>query len=141
MSESVIGVAQAFVRVINRQDAAALAELMSPDHRFTDSLGNVLSGREKMRAAWAAYFRMVPDYSLAIEEFYESGPAVVMLGVAQGTYSADGTLKDENRWNTPVALRAIVEDGLISEWQVYADNEPMREKMRRDASGGRSASA
>jgi hypothetical protein len=83
-----------------------------------------------MRAGWAAYFRTVPDYSLAIEESYAEGPAVVMLGIAQGTYSSDGTLREQNRWKTPVALRARVEDGLIAEWQVYADNEPMREKMK-----------
>ena len=44
--------------------------------------------------------------------------------------TADGAPKVENRWKTPVALRAAVEDGLIAEWQVYADNEPIREKMR-----------
>ncbi len=131
MSDSAIAVAQAFVRAINRQDVAALAELMSPGHRFTDSLGNMVEGREKMRAGWAAYFRLAPDYSLAIEEFYSSGPVVVMLGIAQGTYTRDGTLKPENRWQTPAALRAMVQDGLISEWQVYADNEPIREKIRR----------
>jgi hypothetical protein len=53
-----------------------------------------------------------------------------MLGAAEGTYSADGAMKVENRWKTPVALRAAVEDGLIAEWQVFADNEPIREKMR-----------
>ncbi len=119
------------MRAINRQDVAAIAEMMSPDHRFTDSLGNVFAGREKMRAAWAAYFRMVPDYSLAIEEFYSSGPVVVMLGLAQGTYSADGKLEEENRWQTPAAVRATVQGGLVAEWQVYADNEPIRTKMRR----------
>jgi ketosteroid isomerase-like protein len=125
--------AQAFVRAINRQDAAGLADLMTPSHRFTDSLGNVVGGSERMRAGWIGYFRMVPDYSLAIEEFYVNGPVVVMLGWAQGTYSSDGSLKDENRWRTPTAIRAIVEDGLIAEWQVYADNEPIREKMRQPA--------
>jgi len=132
MSDSAIGVAQAFLRAINRQDGAALAELMSPGHRFTDSLGNVVEGREKMGAGWVAYYRMVPDYSLAIDEFYVDGPVVVMLGWAQGTYSSNGALKAENWWRTPAAIRAIVEDGLIAEWQVYADNEPIREKMRRD---------
>ena len=39
-----------------------------------------------MREGWAAYFRMVPDYSVAIEEFYPADPDVVMLGVASGTY-------------------------------------------------------
>ena len=130
MSDSAISAAQAFLRAINRQDVDALAGLMSPGHRFTDSLGNVVEGREKMRAGWAAYFRMVPDYSLAIDEFHVNGPVVVMLGWAQGTYSSDGSVQEENRWRTPAAIRAMVEDGLIAEWQVYADNEPIREKMR-----------
>jgi hypothetical protein len=54
-----------------------------------------------------------------------------MVGVAQGTYSADGTLREENRWKTPAAVRAMVENDLIAEWRVYADNERLREKMRR----------
>ena len=130
MKDSAIAAAQAFVRAINLQDTEALAALMTPGHRFTDSHGNVVKGRATMRAGWAAYFRMVPDYALSIDEFYAKGPTVVILGVAEGTYSADGAMKVENRWKTPVALRAAVEDGLIAEWQVYADNEPVREKMR-----------
>ena len=122
-------VAQAFVRAINRQDAEALAALMSPSHRFIDSLGNVIEGREKMRAGWSAYFKMVPDYAVAIEEIYPSGPVVVMIGVAQGTYSRDGQLHPENRWKTPLALRVLVEDGQVAEWRVYADNEPIRKVM------------
>jgi ketosteroid isomerase-like protein len=122
-------VAQAFTRAINRQDADRMAALMSPSHRFIDSLGKVIEGREKMREGWAAYFRMVPDYSIAIEETYPSEPVVVLLGVAEGTYTRDGKLNPENRWKTPVAIRAIVEDGLVAEWRVYADNEPIRKVM------------
>lgn len=119
-------VAQAFVRAINRQDVERLSELMSPAHRFIDSLGNLVEGRERMRESWAAYFRMVPDYSVAIEEHYPSDPVVILLGMAGGTYSRDGALHAENRWQTPVAIRALIEDGLVAEWRVYADNEPMR---------------
>ncbi len=131
MSNSPESVAQAFVRAINRQDVEALAALMAPAHRFIDSLDNVVEGREKMRAGWAAYFRMVPDYSIAVDETFLDGPVVVMLGVAEGTYAPRGELKPENRWKTAVALRAQVEDGLVAEWRVYADNEPMRERMRK----------
>jgi hypothetical protein len=145
MSDSAESVAQAFVRAINRQDVDGLAALMAPEHRFVDSLGNVVEGREKMRKAWAAYFRMVPDYSIAVEETLCDGPLVLMLGLAQGTYvhtvdvdlpmgtpahSADGKLRPENRWETPAAFRAFVEDGLMAEWRVYADNEPIRRLMR-----------
>jgi uncharacterized protein (TIGR02246 family) len=129
MSESERTVAQAFVRAINRQDVDALANLMTEDHRFTDPLANVVEGREKMRAGWAAYFRMVPDYTIAVEETYSDGPVVVMLGVVGGTYSPTGELKPENRWKITAALRAVIEGGKVSEWKVYADNEPMRRLM------------
>jgi ketosteroid isomerase-like protein len=125
-------VAQAFVRAINRQDIDRLAELMSPAHRFIDARANITEGSDKMRAAWAAYFRMVPDYTLAIEEYYPGGnddPVVIMLGMAGGTYTRDGRLHPENRWQTPIAIRALVEDNLVAEWRVYADNEPMRKLM------------
>jgi uncharacterized protein (TIGR02246 family) len=131
MNDSAESVAQAFVRAINRQDVEALAELMTEGHRFIDSLGTVVVGRETMRAGWAGYFRMVPDYSIAVEETFCDGPVVVMLGVAQGTYAPDGQLREENRWKTPAAFRAFVEDGKVAEWRVYADNEPMRRLMRK----------
>lgn len=131
MNDSSIAVATAFVRAISRQDADTLAELMAVDHRFIDSLGNVVEGREKMHAGWLGYFRMVPDYALAIEETYAEGPVVLLLGVAQGTYTADGTLKPENRWQAPVAIRAFVEEGKLAEWRIYADNEPIRKLMNK----------
>jgi uncharacterized protein (TIGR02246 family) len=129
MSESAESVARGFVRAINLQDVDALAELMTEGHRFVDSLGNAAEGREKMQAGWAAYFLMVPDYTIAVEEVYGDGPVVVMLGVAQGTYSPDGQLKAENQWKTPAAFRALIEDGKVAEWRVYADNDPIRRRM------------
>jgi ketosteroid isomerase-like protein len=129
MNDLSIAIAQAFVRAINRQSVDALAELMTADHRFIDSLGNQVEGREKMRAGWAGYFRMVPDYTIAIEESYCDGPVVVMLGMARGTYSSDGALKEENPWQTPTVFRAFIEGDKVAEWRVYCDNEPVRQKM------------
>ncbi|MGA9583929.1 MAG: nuclear transport factor 2 family protein [Terracidiphilus sp.] len=85
IGSSAESIAHAFVRAINRQDVNRLTALMSPSHRFIDSLSNVVEGRDKMRESWAAYFRMVPDYSVAIEELYPSDPVVILLGVAEGT--------------------------------------------------------
>jgi ketosteroid isomerase-like protein len=132
MKDSAETAARAFVRAINRQDVDGLVALMAPTHRFVDSLGNVIEGRDKMRAGWAAYFKMVPDYSIAVEEIFCDGPLIVMLGMVEGTYAPNGKLKAENRWRTPAALRAQLEDGLIAEWRVYADNEPIRERMRKN---------
>ena len=56
MDDSPLAVAQAFVQAINHQDVDSIAALMTPDHKFIDSLGNVVRGREAMRAGWAAYF-------------------------------------------------------------------------------------
>jgi uncharacterized protein (TIGR02246 family) len=131
MSESAEGVVEAFVRAINRQDVEGLAELMTKEHRFVDSLGNVVEGRERMRAGWKSYFDMVPDYTIAVEETLCDGPIVVLLGTAQGTYAGGGGVAAENRWETPLAIRAFVEDGKVAEWRVYADNKPMRRLMGR----------
>jgi limonene-1,2-epoxide hydrolase len=139
MTDSAESVAQAFVRAINRQDVEALAGLMTEGHRFVDSLGNVTEDREKMRAGWVAYFRMVPNYTIAVEETLSDGPLVMMVGMAQGTYVPDGErlpksqnrdLGHPNQWKTPAAFRAFIEDGKVAEWRVYADNEPIRQRMR-----------
>ena len=131
MNDSAKIVAQAFVRAINRQDVDALGGLMTETHRFVDSLGGVVEGRETVRAAWAAYFRLVPDYTLAVEETYRTGPVVIMLGIAQGTLVPDAEPKPENRWQTPAAIRAFVEEGEVAEWRIYADNEPIRAILRK----------
>jgi ketosteroid isomerase-like protein len=121
--------AERFVTYINSHDVDAIAALLTPDHRFVDSLGSEVRGREALRQGWRQYFRMVPDYSIEVDRMLSDGSHVVLLGVARGTYSADGALHAENSWSTPVALRALICDGLVAEWQVYADNEPIRRRM------------
>jgi len=102
---------------------------MTPDHVFIDSLGTKVAGREQMRQGWQSYLKMVPDYTIAVQETFINESVVVMLGRAGGTYAPGGPLLPENRWQTPVALRAVVRGSLIAEWRVYADNEPMRRLM------------
>jgi uncharacterized protein (TIGR02246 family) len=129
MNDLAESVAQAFIRAINRQDVDALAELMTEQTKFIDSMGNVLEGRETMHRAWTKYFRMVPDYTVAVEETLCDGPLVVMLGMAEGTFTPHGQPKPENHWKTPTAFRAFIEDGKVAEWRVYCDNEPIRQRM------------
>lgn len=129
MNQSPTSVAQAFVRAVNRQNVDELANLMTTNHSFIDSLGGQTQGRETMRAGWTGYFRMVPDYTITVDESYCDGSIVVMLGTVGGTYSADGTLKEENRWRAPAVLRAVIEQEKVAEWRVYCDNEPMRQKI------------
>ena len=124
-------IANKFVVAIDRHDVETIYELMTDDHRFIDSMGNITNGREEMKKGWNGYFKMVPDYLIEITGTFVSGNTVVLLGKASGTYSADGTLKPENHWETPAAWRALIEGEYIKEWQVFADNEPIREVMRK----------
>ena len=118
-----------FIACINRQDVDGLFRLMTPDHLFVDSLGIEVRGREPMREGWRAYFAMVPDYHIAVSEHLQSGDVVALFGRAIGTYAPSGRLRTQNRWETPAAWKAVVRDGLIAQWRVYADNEPMRQLM------------
>jgi len=129
MNDLAESVAQAFIRAINRQDANALAGLMTDQHCFIDSMGKASEGRETMRQGWTKYFEMVPDYTVAVEETFCDGPVVVMLGLAEGTYAPHGQIKPENHWSTPTAFRAFIENGKVAEWRVYCDNEPIRQRM------------
>ncbi|SRR6266480_3836870 len=126
-------VAEQFVTAINAHDVERLASLMTSDHRFIDSLGSVVEGRDSMQEGWKFYFAMVSDYHLKISRCFSPETAedeTMLVGVANGSYWSDGLKRPNSGWSTPVALRAVVRDGQIAEWQVYADNEPIRQQMR-----------
>jgi uncharacterized protein (TIGR02246 family) len=131
VSESAKRIAHRFADAINHQDIDEIVKLMTEDHVFIDSLGLRVDGRQKMKAGWEGYFRMVPDYTVSPEETLVDGPVVVMLGTAQGTYTTDGTLRPENRWVIPAAWRALVHGSQVAEWRVFADNEPIRQIIAR----------
>jgi ketosteroid isomerase-like protein len=131
MENSLESVAREFVKAINRHDLETLATLMPEEHRFIDSLGRVVEGREKVRAGWVEYFRMVSDYSIELQETFIRGPVVVMLGLAQGSYAVDGQLTELDRWSSPAVFRAFIDEDKVKEWRVYADNEPVRKRIRK----------
>jgi hypothetical protein len=125
-----LAIAQAFVDRINAHDVDGLAALMTENHRFIDSLGQVVTGRETLRGGWRGYFSMVQGYRLVSELWLCDGPTVVMLGTAGGTYRPEDTLGSGREWSCPAACRALVNGPLVEEWRVYADNEPLRQLMR-----------
>ncbi len=124
-------IALAFIEGINARSPEMLTALMTEDHQFIDSLGARISGREVMRTGWTGYFQMIPDYTVDVEECLCSENVVVLLGAASGTYSRGGPLLPEDRWQTALAVRAEIRGGGVAKWQVYADNEPLRQVMGR----------
>lgn len=120
-----------FLERINRRDPDRLAELMTEDHLFIDSLGQAVRGRDKMRAGWRAYYAFCPDYWVSHEAIMQNGNQVAVFGAAGGTIAANGRLLPENKWRTPAAWLAVVEGGLVKEWRVYADNKPVYDIVAR----------
>lgn len=119
----------AFVESINQHNIESLCNLMTADHEFVDSLGNRVKGREEMRKAWIGYFYLIPDYRISCSQMLRDENTVALFGIARGTYAVQGELLKKNRWEMPVSFRAVVKEGCISEWQVFADNEPVRQIM------------
>jgi ketosteroid isomerase-like protein len=130
MSDSAIATVLKFVQLINSRRPEAVCSLLMGDSVFIDSLGNRVEGMARLRSAWNGYFKMVPDYTISHEEILANGNIVAVFGMAQGTFSRDGEIKKENFWKTPAAWRAVVKNGKIAVWQVFADNEPIRAIMR-----------
>jgi ketosteroid isomerase-like protein len=129
--EEPINVVLKFEQLINSRHAEAVCSLLTLASVFIDSLGNRIEGASKVRPAWEGYFKIVPDYTISHSEVFANGDLVAVFGSAQGTFSKDGKLRKEDFWRTPAAWRAVVKEGKIALWQVFADNEPIRAIMRK----------
>jgi hypothetical protein len=113
-----------FVAAINAHNVKALAALMADDHLFIDSLGNRVQGAGRMQAGWSGYFAMCPDYRIQIDHLIAENGIILAAGHAGGTI-------DAFPWRTPAAFRAVVHQGMLLEWQVFADNKPVYEILAR----------
>ena len=110
MAVTEVDVVVAFNEAINAQDLNALVELMSPDHRFVDSAGAVVEGRESCRTAWASFFVSFPDYRNVLDVIEVVSPGQV---VASGTsFCAFEPLDGPARWHASVA------EHVVAEWRV-----------------------
>ena len=130
-----LDVAKRFVERINAHDVDGLVALMTSGHTFVDSLGNRFT-RPSIEQGWWDYFGTVPDYWIRVECALSEGGVSILIGTAGGTYvSKGGTLRPENRWETPAVWVARTRGQKVAEWRIYSDNEPIREKMRRAVPG------
>jgi ketosteroid isomerase-like protein len=84
-------VTKQFVSAINAHDVERLASLVTSDHRFIDSLGDVAEGRDAVRDGWKLYFAMAPDYAFDIRRCFvaqDGATEVMLVGVASGSYQS-----------------------------------------------------
>jgi uncharacterized protein (TIGR02246 family) len=136
MSANEVNVVKAFIAAINRRNPAEIAALMTEDHIFVDSGGSIQSGRENMTAGWKEYFRMFPDYQIHVERMLADKDLVAVFGSASGTYNGKRGLVPENRIEMPAAWKALVENGKVKRWQVYADWTEGTKIIERDKGTG-----
>jgi hypothetical protein len=120
-----------FIKQINEQHVEKILELMTDEHSFIDAHGVVIKGKDSLRDAWKGYFEWFPDYKIEVRQIMERENTVGIFGFASGTYRDMRTDYNENYWGIPASWKAIVENGKIKEWQVYADTKIVFDIMRR----------
>jgi hypothetical protein len=110
VGEAEADVIVAFNEAINAQDLVGLCDLMSSDHRFVDSAGGTVIGKESCRAAWASFFDSFPDYRNVFDRITVVAPGQATIdGRSECTFEP---LHGPARWHATVA------GGLIVEWRV-----------------------
>jgi len=135
MSADPIDVASAFIAAINRHSPSDLSNLMSEDHTFVDSMGRTHAGRETMIAGWQHYFALFPDYAIQVESILANDGIVAIFGFASGTFAGKRGAIPENRISMPAAWKAVVKDGKVRLWQVYADWTEGMKIIERESNG------
>ncbi len=112
-------IVQTFISTLNWHNLDAIGSLMSDDHTFIDSHSNKVVGKEEAVRAWHSYFKMFLDYRIQVETTMELDDTVAVFGFARGMYH----LPPANYWRLPAAWKAVVANGKIKLWQVYADTK------------------
>ncbi len=115
-----IAVAIRFNDHINNQDLDKLAELMTEDHRFIDSDGDEVQGRERMTKSWADFFRQFPDYRNIFTQVESRDNLVIIIG---------HSVCSEKSLNGPAIWTALIKDNRTEEWRVYKDTEEIRKQL------------
>jgi ketosteroid isomerase-like protein len=105
-----VAVVHAFNEAINGRHLAALTELMTESHRFIDSAGVTLEGKNACVEAWRGFFDSFPDYRNVFAEVGEVGDGVVVVrGRSECSFAPlDG----------PAEWRAVVFNARVDVWQV-----------------------
>jgi ketosteroid isomerase-like protein len=65
---------------INRRDLGGLAELMTDDHPFTDTIGATVVGKPECVEAWRAFFEQFSDYRNTFTASSARGDLAIAVG-------------------------------------------------------------
>ncbi len=121
----------ALVEAINSGRCERVANAMSLNGVFVDSLGRRTEGRTALTDAWRAYFRLFPDYRIEIDSMLVDEGEAMLHGRARGTLYRDARAVEGGGWEVPAAWRAVSDGRRVALWQVYADNKPVHALLER----------
>ncbi len=116
-------VALQFNECINNRDLDGLARLMTEDHAFIDREDKVTQPKRVMVESWREFFSLFPDYRNTFSRVELRGNLVAMLGYAYWS---------KERPFDPAIWTAVVVEGLVREWRVYADTPDNRRRFNLD---------
>ena len=111
MTDTAAAAVSAFNEAINARDIGRLSSLMTEGHRFIDSAGTVVSGKQACAEAWRGFFAAFPDYRNVFTLVSNAGGGVGEI--AGHSECSEPVLAGPARW------QAIVVNGLVDEWRVY----------------------
>lgn len=120
-------IVQDFNDCINRGDLDGLADLMTEDHTFIDSSGEVHAGKHSMVAGWEEFFLSYPDYRNHFRYWETRDDQVLIMGYS--TCSSDAL-------DGPALWTARVRESRVSEWRVYLDTAENRQALGLPADQG-----
>jgi ketosteroid isomerase-like protein len=121
-----------FVDAINEHNVEKLHSLMTEDHKFIDSYGNEVSGKDKMRSGWIEYFHWFPDYNIEITDLFIENNTIAAFGFAGGSFQGRKYNYLENYFRIPAAWKVTIENDKIKLWQVYADTKKQLDIIERN---------
>ena len=107
-----------FVAAVNAHDADALSGLVTEDFTNIDSWREGIVGRDKAVTGARILFAADPGFALEVESTSFSDPFVLMRGWVNSANPDVGRRR--------AVWRARCEDGLIAEWQAWAQGSPPR---------------
>lgn len=110
-------VVERFNESIGRRDLAGLARLMTDDHRFVDTGASTIAGKPGCLDAWRGFFAMFPDYRNVFTSVTVREDVVLVVGYSECA---------EPELSGPAIWTAVVRDGAVAEWRVYADTPDVR---------------
>jgi ketosteroid isomerase-like protein len=111
MADAAESLVLAFNEAINARDIDQLTSLMTDDHRFIDSAGAVVAGKQACAEAWRGFFAAFPDYRNVFTSVSHQWAGVVEI--VGSSECSEPVLAGPARW------RVIVVNGLVDEWRVF----------------------